>query len=66
MVRRNASSLSLREVWFSPFSVYKAGVFCYTTKTLHFSSLFSMRLAIGISTRIRRKYKIDASWPKIM
>lgn len=25
-----------------------------------------MRLATGISTKIRRKYKIDASWPTVM
>ena len=39
----------------SPFPVYKTGVISYTTKTLHFISLFSIRLATGISTRIKRK-----------
>ena len=61
VVRFNVSSLSLREEWDSPFPDYKAGVFCYTTKTLHFKSLFSIRLIVGISTKIRRKYRIDAS-----
>lgn len=66
VVRFNVSSLSLREEWGSPFPVYKTGVFCYTTKTLHFKSLFSIRLTVGISTKIRKKYKIDANWPTMM
>ena len=38
----------------------------YTTKTLHFRRLFSIMPARGISTRIREKYRIDASWPIMM
>lgn len=38
----------------------------YTTKTLHFRRLFSIMPARGISTRIRVKYRIDASWPIMM
>lgn len=39
----------------------------YTTKTcLHFRRLFSMALATGMSTRISRKYMIDANCPMIM
>ena len=39
----------------------------YTTKTcLHFKRLFLIMLATGISTRIRRKYIIEASCPKMM
>lgn len=66
VVRFNVSSLSLREELGSPFPVYKTGVFYYTTKTLHFKSLFSMRLTVGISTRIKRKYRMDANWPTMM
>ena len=62
-VKHSTSSLSLGEICCSPFLVYKTGVLCYTTKTLHFRNLFSMRLVIGINTRIKRKYKMDASCP---
>ena len=65
VVKFRASSLSLREVCRSPFLVYKTRVLCYTT-TLHFRNLFSMILVTGINTRIKRKYKIDASCPIMM
>ena len=38
----------------------------YTTKTLHFRRLFSILLVSGISTRMRRKYRIDAGWPMMI
>lgn len=38
-----------------------------TTKTyLHFKRLFSIVLITGISTRIMRKYRIDASCPIVI
>lgn len=38
-----------------------------TTKTyLHFRRLFSIVLVTGMSTRIMRKYKMDASCPMVM
>ena len=66
VVKFRASFLSLREVCRSPFLIYKTRVLCYTTKTLHFRNLFSMILVTGISTRIKRKYKTDASCPIMM
>ena len=62
----SASSLCLGEICCSPFPVYKTGVLCYTTKTLHFRNLFSMRLVTGINTRIKRKYKMNANCPIII
>ena len=39
----------------------------FTTKTcLHFRRLFSIVLVTGISTRIMRKYRMDASCPMVM
>ena len=61
-----ASSLSLREVSCSPSLVYKTSIFGILQKHLHFKRLFSMVLATGISTRIRRKYIIDANCPIII
>jgi hypothetical protein len=34
----------------------------YIIRTLHLSILFSAKLAIGIRTRIMRKYRMDAIW----
>ena len=39
---------------------------CTTKTRLHFSRLFSTVPAVGISTRMRRKYMIDASCPMMM
>ena len=39
---------------------------CTTNTRLHFSRLFSTVPAVGISTRMRRKYMIDASCPMMM
>lgn len=44
------SSLSLREVSFSIFGLQDQGNY-YTTKTLHFSKLFSIMLVAGIKIR---------------
>lgn len=49
-----------------PFSAYKTGVMSYTTETLHFRSLFSIMPATGISTKIKRKYRIEATCPMMM
>ena len=38
---------------------------CTTKTCLHFSNLFSIVPAVGISTRMRRKYRTDASCPPI-
>ena len=65
-VKYSTSSLSLGEIRCSPFAVYKTGILFYTTKTLHFRNLFSMRLVTGINTRIKRKYKMDASCPVVI
>lgn len=40
--------------------------YCTTKTYLHFRRLFSIVLAIGIRTRISRKYMIDANCPIIM
>jgi hypothetical protein len=39
---------------------------CTTKTCLHFSNLFSTVPAVGISTRMRRKYRIDASCPMVI
>lgn len=39
---------------------------CTTKTCLHFSNLFSIVLAVGISTRMRRKYRTDASCPMVI
>ena len=61
-----ASSLNLREMCCSSFLVYKTWVMKYTTKTLHFRRLFSMMPITSINTRLRKKYKIDASFPMML
>jgi hypothetical protein len=40
--------------------VYKTKVIIYTMRTLHLSILFSIRLAVGMRTRMMKKYRIDA------
>ena len=61
-----ASSLSLREVDCSPSLVYKTSILIVLQTCLHFRRLFSIVLATGISTRMIRKYIIDASCPMTM
>ena len=39
---------------------------CTTKTCLHFSNLFSIVPAVGISTRMRRKYRTDASCPMVI
>lgn len=66
MVGLRASSLkSLGELLFS-FSGLQDRGNEYTTETLHFRRLFSIRLVKGINRRIMEKYKIDASCPIMM
>jgi hypothetical protein len=38
----------------------------YTIRTLHLSILFSIRQAVGMRTRMMRKYRMDAIWPMMM
>lgn len=55
-----------REMCFSPFLVYKTGIIDTLKRLLILGNYFSVMLVIGISTRIKKKYKIDASCLTIM
>lgn len=55
-----------REMCYSPLLGYKTRIIDTLQRLLILGNYFSVMLVVGVSTRIKKKYKIDASCLTVM
>ena len=55
-----------REMCYSPLLVYKTRIIDTLQRLLILGNYFSVMLVVGVSTRIKKKYKVDASCLTVM